>query len=86
MTMATPVKADPTIALFKMPSAQLLLTAIIHGCARWEWLPSRQSGEVCVGGMRHYCDVVRGTPQLNHGLRAELLRELRRVDLVGFES
>ena len=86
MTMATPVRADPEIALFKMPSAQLLLVAIIHGCARWEWFPSRQSGEVCVGGLRHTCDVSRGTPQMTHRLRSELLKALRQVELVGFES
>lgn len=86
MTMAAPVKPDLEIELFKMPSAQLLLTAIIHGCARWEWFPSRLSGEVCIAGLRHTCDVVRGTPQLTHRLRGELLKELSKLELVGFES
>ena len=86
MTMATPTKCDPIAHLCGMTSDSLLLTAIIHGRARWEWFGGRKSGEVCVDGLRHACDVRFGTPILTHNIRTAIIKSLKSVELIGFDS
>lgn len=52
-------------ALRERDDAELLLYAMMRGAARWEWLPSGKSGEVCCGGMRYCCPLnERGVPVL----------------------
>ncbi len=52
--------------------AQILLSAIIKGAARWQLLTPK-AGEVCIGGLRYFCDLDKnGIPVLWDNLRREL--------------
>lgn len=59
--------------------AAYVLHAIIHGHARWEWfsLESRDSGELCFGGMRYPLEVDReGLPVLTDHVRNQLMKHV----------
>ena len=57
--------------------AELLLWAIINGFARWEWLGERrESGEACVEGLRHCCDVDDHHVILTKNVRSALLHAI----------
>lgn len=72
-------KIDQRQAIVKAGNdAELLLHAIVHGDARWEWFEGdRTHGEVCVGGLRYSCRTdENGVPILYDHLRAVLNRNV----------
>ena len=57
--------------------ARLILHAIIWGFARWEWLPDRSNGELCVNGLRYSLDLdAQGDPILHPQARRAVLASI----------
>ena len=79
MTMAVvDTRPNQRAELERAPSRDLVLMAIIHGLARWEWFScgDKTSGELCLDGIRHSCKVSGGNVSVGHGLRLRLIERL----------
>ena len=60
-------------------AAELILHAIIHGHARWEWFSvgNRDSGELWLGGLRHTLNLdSQGVPIVTQNARAAILQHV----------